>query len=367
MCDCFLYDSENFINLKYNANCNDIEHKKWWRTVFKKYRTYFRKRQSKILFICAGEIGAGHYAHCLPKRLLDVISESIGQKKIYCIVNNNNAANSFLSDHFLYNNILFCNYWEMHTFLHCQNMKKQPHYKIFHLKKDYLCSVNKLKILRLGILLELYQRNLWKNGYVNLLAHPTIAPQSFDYCFSDWQLDRLIDKTKAAEILSQLPFSYDISVSHNNLQKKWTNVRHHTQICNVDMTDKQQQFAKYFLSSYCSIVMETHDGICQPSDYFFTEKTARPVYWGHPFILLSTPGDLDRFKKQGYETFQNYCDESYDQEIDWKKRISKACDALQQLIKNKDLKMRDILKHNHNNLEHICNANLDHFTDILTS
>jgi hypothetical protein len=45
---------------------------------------------------------------------------------------------------------------------------------------------------------------------------------------------------------------------------------------------------------------------------FLTEKTYKPISFCHPFMLVAKPGCLKFLKTQGFETFDNIFDESYD-------------------------------------------------------
>jgi hypothetical protein len=52
-----------------------------------------------------------------------------------------------------------------------------------------------------------------------------------------------------------------------------------------------------------------------------TEKILRPLACGHPFILAAGANSLEFLKSYGFETFQPWIDESYDQEQDHDKRL----------------------------------------------
>lgn len=45
---------------------------------------------------------------------------------------------------------------------------------------------------------------------------------------------------------------------------------------------------------------------------FVTEKTYKPILFGHPFMLYARPNTLDYLKSNGYQTFPELFDESYD-------------------------------------------------------
>lgn len=54
---------------------------------------------------------------------------------------------------------------------------------------------------------------------------------------------------------------------------------------------------------------------------FLCEKSYKPVAAQHPMLLVSTPGNLAYFRSQGFETFPELFDESYDDVLDWKQRV----------------------------------------------
>ena len=54
---------------------------------------------------------------------------------------------------------------------------------------------------------------------------------------------------------------------------------------------------------------------------FITEKILKPLAFGHPFIVWSAPGILERLRNFGFKTFDNCIDESYDLEKDDNKRL----------------------------------------------
>lgn len=83
----------------------------------------------------------------------------------------------------------------------------------------------------------------------------------------------------------------------------------------------KQEDIYYFDNSYFSLVQETfYDNSLDSSSgdiefyesIFITEKTYRPIYFKHPFIMLGVKGTLAGLRKYGFKTFSPYFDESYD-------------------------------------------------------
>lgn len=96
-----------------------------------------------------------------------------------------------------------------------------------------------------------------------------------------------------------------------------------------DLNSKYEDPVRYskldhhYLNTYFSVVTDTNffedvggnNGIC------LNEKIFKPVLKKHPFILMSRPGALEKFKSIGYKTFHPYINEDYDTEIDDHKRM----------------------------------------------
>jgi len=64
-----------------------------------------------------------------------------------------------------------------------------------------------------------------------------------------------------------------------------------------------------YVESAIDVVLET---LFDDTRIHLTEKTLRPIACGKPFILVSTPGALQYLRDYGFETFNEYIDESYD-------------------------------------------------------
>ena len=65
-----------------------------------------------------------------------------------------------------------------------------------------------------------------------------------------------------------------------------------------------------YIDTYFSLVTET---VCAESIYSFrTEKIAKPLAMGHPFIVASTPGFYRDLRSLGFRTFGHVIDESFD-------------------------------------------------------
>lgn len=91
----------------------------------------------------------------------------------------------------------------------------------------------------------------------------------------------------------------------------------------------QKSLLKFARSSYFTVVTETN--FDNKSARFITEKTYKPIFYKHPFILLSPPNSLERIKHLGYKTFEPVIDESYDRETNDSIRLRMIADEIERL------------------------------------
>lgn len=82
--------------------------------------------------------------------------------------------------------------------------------------------------------------------------------------------------------------------------------------------------------TFVSIVAET---LYKDGTWFYSEKTWKPILAGQPFFLLSTVGALGELKRHGYKTFDQWWDESYDNESNLDNRIKMIVTELSKLSK----------------------------------
>jgi hypothetical protein len=87
---------------------------------------------------------------------------------------------------------------------------------------------------------------------------------------------------------------------------------------------------KYYVNSYCNIVMETHFDADQSGGTFLTEKTFKPIKHGQLFFVAGPAGSLQQLRDLGYRTFDSVLDNTYDRIADNTQRWLKLCDAVQQ-------------------------------------
>lgn len=77
--------------------------------------------------------------------------------------------------------------------------------------------------------------------------------------------------------------------------------------------------------THSSVVAETQS---ENSFCFYTEKIAKPLIAGRPFVVASGQYYLRNLKRMGFRTFDAVIDESYDQEPLLEKRIDMLCEQV---------------------------------------
>ena len=86
-----------------------------------------------------------------------------------------------------------------------------------------------------------------------------------------------------------------------------------------------------YIDTYFSLITET---VCAESCYSFrTEKIAKPLAIGHPFIVASTPGFYKDLHNLGFRTFDHVIDESFDTIENAQNRMDRVIDVVQDLCR----------------------------------
>jgi hypothetical protein len=113
---------------------------------------------------------------------------------------------------------------------------------------------------------------------------------------------------------------------------------------------KNNSLEPFYRNIFCDIVTESR--FAQPTGNY-SEKVFHPMYYHKPFVMVGPPKTLEYLKRDGFKTFSDFWDESYDDEYDHEKRLfkifkvidyidSKSIDELHEMYNQ----MIPILKHN---------------------
>jgi hypothetical protein len=121
------------------------------------------------------------------------------------------------------------------------------------------------------------------------------------------------------------------------------------------LTNDRYFNSEWYDTTCFSLVAETATEL-PDQEMFITEKTFKPIAFQHPFMIFGLQFTLKYLKSQGFETFENLFDESYDSEIDEVKRLAIIKNNVEQYknIPYDSITEQKIL-HNHN---HFYNTDL---------
>ena len=108
--------------------------------------------------------------------------------------------------------------------------------------------------------------------------------------------------------------------------------------------------------TFVSIVSETR----YFNSLFFSEKTFKPIYCLQPFIIINANGSLEHLKNLGFQTFNKWWDESYDEAPTLRDKLQKIKDIIKRLSKLSDKELHDMYQE----MEPILIHNYNHFTDL---
>jgi len=203
----------------------------------------------------------------------------------------------------------------------------------FKLEKHFLCFNNLTKLHRLWMFYELINNPKLCNKSILSLNGRTGTESFFTIVSSTNNID-MIDYFKNYN--SDIGYSYDTTNWSRDVQVGDTiNINAH-------------------LKTFINIVTET---LTDKDIIFITEKTYKPIYLCQPFIIVGNLYTLKKMKELGYKTFSKWWDESYDDEMDFEKRMNKITKILEE-IASWDLEkctlirdeMREILIHNYNQM-----------------
>lgn len=88
------------------------------------------------------------------------------------------------------------------------------------------------------------------------------------------------------------------------------------------------------VETYVDQSRTTGFSLTQQDHLFQTEKSYKPLAAQHPILAVATPGTLASIRSQGFETFPELFDESYDTITDWQQRVQKIISIVSEFDTN---------------------------------
>jgi hypothetical protein len=187
--------------------------------------------------------------------------------------------------------------------------------------------------------------NIHKNNWTDLILATNKYPNIFK---------KLLEGLTILNTHS--PFNLDLNIKEsvnitNDHQSQQLNPNN-TTIYEVKSDGENNSIETFYNDVFCDIVNETR--FAQPTANY-SEKTYQPMFYKKPFVLVAPPYTLKYLKEQGFKTFSDFWDESYDTIENHEERLfkifevidsidSKSIEELQEIY----IQMIPILEHNYN-------------------
>lgn len=105
----------------------------------------------------------------------------------------------------------------------------------------------------------------------------------------------------------------------------------------------------WYDSTYFSLVVETKVRASVAGTVFISEKTYKPIALQHPFLVYGPPNILTSLRDNGFVTYENLFDESYDQLTDIDAKVTAMLDNVDNFKQvSYDSLTLDKIQHNYN-------------------
>lgn len=239
-------------------------------------------------------------------------------KNVYMVVSNLNLNYQYINLQTDINLIGF-NYFQQNYYNYCTKNKHTesiPQPSTAWRNKYYLCLNATPMDHRFMVVAELFARNVDTQGYISFLNRRN--KDVFNYSqahFEKFEKQFGVNYSHQTRFLNSLPMRLDIDAQGVSL-------------------DDRQLPQRFIADSYFSIITESIVSDRPPDNpLFITEKTFKPLYYLHPFLIAGCAGTLRYLKTQGYETFPEWFDESYDNEPDKRKRLFMVLKEIERICK----------------------------------
>lgn len=197
------------------------------------------------------------------------------------------------------------------------------------IQKLFLTYNKRERAHRFYLMYKLNKTNLIQSGLYSYIKHE----------YDNLNTDRLI------ESFSQYFDSTDIDDFKNMKPVQLTDFGN-----SGELYGKNIIFGHYE-KTFLSLVTETEFG---NDVVYLSEKTFKPIFCKHPFLMVASKYTLREIKKLGYKTFDKWWDESYDECDNVFDRINEILKILDSLkLKTPDelfqirLEMQDVLNYNY--------------------
>jgi len=139
-----------------------------------------------------------------------------------------------------------------------------------------------------------------------------------------------IDKHNAQPIIVEDPYHIDIYPNVADITPGETPALYN-RVAN--------SLSSYYFEAFVDIINETR--YAQPTANY-SEKVYQAVQYMRPFILVGPPKTLEYIRSMGFQTFNEFWDESYDDELDHGERLAKIFTLINEIFAMPNEKQREM-------------------------
>ena len=229
-------------------------------------------------------------------------------------------------------------------------------------EKNFLCYMAASRSHRIALYSELLRRNLVDDSYVSFLFRYAHLRNEKGMAWN--QLNGFAENQLQEISTLLLKGPEQINYLSNAREKDFLQYRE-LDVSVVSVQGDDRQFNKdHYINSYFSIIAETkfvvpwnisrdhqdtpvlgEDAMRDRNECLFvTEKTYKPIMNYHPFIVVGNAGTLKYLREEGYMTFPEMFDESYDDMINANDRFQAILSEVENFCKLGDGEKRRIYR-----------------------
>lgn len=209
--------------------------------------------------------------------------------------------------------------------------------------KTYACQNKRVRFQRIWFYKYLHDSGLLDSGMVSM--------NNFDVVDYDWE-GAYMTSMESRRLNNTLPLLI-YNKRNDELDDNYYIRRFNDQVCK---------------DTFVTVVSEAQ---CSDSDetMFISEKTFKTIACTHPFIVMGNKNTMSKLREMGYKTFEGHIDEGYDSSPTHERmqRIIKSINQMNGIHDklNWYLSMKNIMKHNHDNLLSKLDRVPDAFQEII--
>ena len=196
----------------------------------------------------------------------------------------------------------------------------------------YICINGAQRTHRLMLLSYLKEYNLLDRGYVayNFANRPFEPTAEIDYPPADMILRTTVPFTRINDFYMKSNLDLMVYLKNNssfNGQTQQLGI-YGIEDAGVSLASYNEFFPPCLQQALIYLVTETV--FCYPYP-FITEKTFKAILNKRPFILVGSPGTVQKLRDLGFKTFNDFWDESYDSIVNPSDRMQAIVNIIKQL------------------------------------